>query len=212
MLSMLELPNLNTAVKWATIRTIGAISILIVGICVSSIGVLMAISKSNSSEVQPCLAPRSSVATESGLKTVQTIQVDVRGEVQKPGLYELAVGSRVGVAIELAGGFTKNADGRYTQREINLAAEMKDGDKLYIPHSGEKAEEVTETAISSVDASDAISINTATQSELESLPGIGEKRAADIIAGRPYGSIDELIDRKIVTQTIYDNILAEISL
>ena len=57
-----------------------------------------------------------------------------------------------------------------------------------------------------------ISINTAQQSELESLPGIGEKRAADIVAGRPYSSIGQLLDDGVVTATIFTQIQSHITL
>ncbi|HQL11330.1 MAG TPA: helix-hairpin-helix domain-containing protein, partial [Candidatus Woesebacteria bacterium] len=57
-----------------------------------------------------------------------------------------------------------------------------------------------------------ISINTADSKSLEALPGIGEKRASDIIANRPYGSINELLTKEVLTQTLFDEIKELISI
>lgn len=57
-----------------------------------------------------------------------------------------------------------------------------------------------------------ISINNATASELDALPGIGDKRAAAIIKGRPYKSTDELVSKKVLTHGIYNKIKDHITL
>jgi DNA uptake protein ComE-like DNA-binding protein len=51
-----------------------------------------------------------------------------------------------------------------------------------------------------------ISINNAEGKSLETLPGIGEKRASDIIANRPYSSINELLSKEVLSQTLFDSI------
>jgi len=51
-----------------------------------------------------------------------------------------------------------------------------------------------------------IDINTATEEELASLPGIGEARSRSIVKGRPYARKDELVRRKIIPQSVYDQI------
>ena len=51
-----------------------------------------------------------------------------------------------------------------------------------------------------------IDINSATAKQLQTLDGVGEARATAIIKGRPYGGKDELLDKKIVPQDVYDKI------
>jgi DNA uptake protein and related DNA-binding proteins len=51
-----------------------------------------------------------------------------------------------------------------------------------------------------------IDINSATQKELDALPGIGEARAKAIIKGRPYKGKDDLVNKKIIPQSTYDGI------
>jgi DNA uptake protein and related DNA-binding proteins len=51
-----------------------------------------------------------------------------------------------------------------------------------------------------------LDLNTATEQELSALPGIGDVRSKAIIKGRPYKGKDELVDRKILTQSVYDKI------
>ena len=55
-----------------------------------------------------------------------------------------------------------------------------------------------------------IDINSATAKELQKLDGVGDARAAAIIKGRPYGGKDELVDKKIVPQDVYDKIKDQI--
>ena len=56
-----------------------------------------------------------------------------------------------------------------------------------------------------------ININTSSQSQLEILPGIGPVTAQKIILGRPYGSVDELLGKKIVGTKVFDQIKERIS-
>ena len=55
-----------------------------------------------------------------------------------------------------------------------------------------------------------IDINSATAKELQKLDGVGDARAAAIVKGRPYGGKDELVDKKIVPQDVYDKIKDQI--
>ncbi|ACK51729.1 helix-hairpin-helix motif protein [Methylocella silvestris BL2] len=55
-----------------------------------------------------------------------------------------------------------------------------------------------------------LDINSASEPELQALPGIGDKRAADIIKGRPYKGKDELVQKKIIPQGVYDKIKGQI--
>ena len=141
-------------------------------------------------------------ATESA-----KLVVDVSGEVAKPGVYELPAGSRVEDVLQIAGGETENADTNYIEKYLNRAAKVNDGQKLYIP--SRDAEKTQNSNVKS--QKDLININSASQAELEALPGIGPVTAGKIIANRPYQNISELVERKIVGQKVYDQIKDQIS-
>ena len=116
-------------------------------------------------------------------ETLSKIKVYVTGEVNNPGVIELEEGGRIEDAIEGCGGITAQAN----LKDINLAYEVSDGEKIYIPNLSEDIEtekvETTESSSSSSSSSsnNKININKATVSELTSIPGIGESTAQRII-------------------------------
>lgn len=55
-------------------------------------------------------------------------------------------------------------------------------------------------------AAEKLDLNTASEQQLSELPGIGEVRSKAIIKGRPYKGKDELVERKILTQSVYNKI------
>ena len=119
------------------------------------------------------------------------IMVDLSGAVLQPGIYELANGSRINDLLIKAGGLSAEADRDWVARNLNLADKLTDGQKFYLPFQGEESSE------------DKININQASLSQLESLPGIGEKRARDIVEGRPYGVIDDLVNKGIISASVF---------
>lgn len=117
--------------------------------------------------------------------TPQSIAIHITGQVAQPGVYHLPPNSRVEDAINAAGGFSNQAN----LDQINLAARLNDGQKLYIPSNGEYSTiKPSETAPPSTEPTEKlpeiIDLNSATQQELESLPGIGPSKASEIIAYR----------------------------
>jgi DNA uptake protein ComE-like DNA-binding protein len=78
--------------------------------------------------------------------------------------------------------------------------------------NGSEGSESDQSLGNSQSGADLISINKASASELMELKGIGEKRASDIIAARPYISLEELLGKKVITQSIFDDIEDLISL
>ncbi len=132
------------------------------------------------------------------------IKVDVEGEVLIPGVYELSKDARVQDALIAAGGLTKDAN----RKTINLAAQISDGQKIYVPAEGEVVQQILGGSVQG----GLVSINSATQAELEDLPGIGPVTAAKIIDSRPYGSTEDLLERKVVGKATYEKIKDLVSL
>ena len=117
------------------------------------------------------------------------IYVHICGAVINPGVYKVPAGTRVYQALELAGG---SSDDAYLSG-INLADKLADGQKVYIPSEGENAEGILSTDSGDVQ-SVMININTASEAELMTLPGIGQSRAKDIINYRVKNGLFESID------------------
>src|SRR5205085_1673286 len=74
---------------------------------------------------------------ESLVNAEQGIKVDISGAVNSPGVYSLPSSARVEDAIKTAGGFSETANGGYISKSLNLSQKLSDGQKIYIPVSGE---------------------------------------------------------------------------
>lgn len=105
-----------------------------------------------------------------------TIYVHIVGEIKSPGIYQLESGSRLMDAIFAAGGLTNSAD----QASVNLARELTDGEQIVVFKTGE-APQVSGTTASQ---GKQISLNRASQAELEELPGVGPALASRMIDWR----------------------------
>jgi competence protein ComEA len=147
------------------------------------------------------------------------IIVDVGGAVEKPGVYRLDGEARINDALVAAGGLSAEADRSWVTRFVNLAAKLEDGMKIYVPSQSEGMTSSTGGAVagSTVDngsvvaPGSGVNINTASASELDALWGIGEKRAADIIANRPYSNIDELMTKAGIPKNVFERIEGQIT-
>ena len=105
------------------------------------------------------------------------ITVAISGAVELPGVYELPWGSRLTDLITKAGGLRYDAESTL----INSAELLDTGSNIFIPYATlYKGESL-------------ISINSATQAELETLPGIGPSTASKIIRSRPYNRLEDLL-------------------
>lgn len=124
------------------------------------------------------LAPRLLVA-HAPLRVEQpALTVSVQGEVAQPGSYTLPFGARVADAVAAAGGMTPRA----APAMVAAAAPLSDGQALVVPASMVRGT-----------ARQRLSLNAATASELETLPGIGPVIAARIIDNRPYAAVADLL-------------------
>ena len=109
------------------------------------------------------------------------IFVDIKGEVKKPGVYQMKVGDRVRDAIDAAGGLTAEAD----SQKVNLAQRVEDQMVIVVPKVGEEAEAIPAGVTSKETSKEGkVNINTATVEELKTLKGVGEKKAEAIIEYR----------------------------
>ena len=133
--------------------------------------------------------------------TPNFIEVHVAGAVVSAGVYRLEEGSRVYQAVEKAGGSLEEAD----LDRINLAQPIYDGQQIMVPWQPDKAPPgaseaaaVAAAVNNSSSSGGKININTATQAQLETLPGIGPSKAASIIKYREenghFYSIDDLLN------------------
>ena len=127
----------------------------------------------------------------------EKIAIHMTGCVKNPGIIELEDGARIDDAIQLAGGLTEEAD----LTNVNLAYKVEDGQKIYIPsiHDIEEKEiiqENQEEIFGEENETGKVNINTAKQTELETLPGIGPTIALRIIEYREengkFTDIEEL--------------------
>jgi len=145
--------------------------------------------------------------------TPEPLRVHIAGAVVRPGVYDLDDGSRVGDAVEAAGGFVVEAD----KNALNLAAFLEDGERLDIPYvAGFVPEEeagfvvVSEGTPSPLAGEDLININTASIEELDKLPGIGQTTAVRIIdyrtANGPFGTIEDIINVSGIGTATYEDI------
>ena len=140
-----------------------------------------------------------------------TVVVDVAGAVEKPGLYKLTSGSRIGDALVMAGGLSATADREWVAKSINLAEVLKDGGKVYIPVKQEITP-LNQKTIKPLESQGKVNINTASMSELDTLDGIGEARARLIMDNRPYNHIDELVSKAKIPQSVYEAIKDSVSI
>jgi competence protein ComEA len=124
----------------------------------------------------------------------ETIFVDIKGEVASPGIYEVNENMRVNDAIQQAGGFLETAD----TKQVNLSRRLQDQMVIYVAKLGEETFEITQEIMDTTpsQSSGKVNINTADVSELQTLNGVGQKRAEEIIQYRQingsFKSVEDL--------------------
>ena len=168
--------------KWES-WSLSAKAAVIGGILLILVGVGGLFSKKEESVEETTVVEMTVLAEKTEVSTTQetVIFVDIKGEVKKPGVYQMKVGDRVKDAIDAAGGLTAEAD----SQKVNLAQKVEDQMVIVVPKVGEEAEAIPAGATSKEVAKEGkVNINTATVEELKTLKGVGEKKAEAIIEYR----------------------------
>ena len=180
----------------------------------------------------------SNQTNETEKETEEIIVVHISGAVNIEGIVELEAGSRIANAIEKAGGVKENAD----MTDINLAYPLEDGMKIHIPTkeeteanknnenmidesyvtsssggvSSKEDTNSTQGSSKSTTINEKVNINTATQEELDTLPGIGPSIASKIIDYREqngkFNSIEEIKEVSGIGDAKYEKIKASITI
>ncbi len=178
---------------------------------------------------------KSDKINETNIQSESSIMIEVSGAVKKPNVYKMSSRSRLKDVIDRAGGLSDAADQAFFARNFNLARFVSDQEKIHVPSNDEiesgiyvenarlvdytqpqivaalQKPQTTSTDQNSVAAtSTSININTATSEELDTLPGIGQVTADKIIQGRPYASISELVDKKILKKNVFEQVQSQI--
>lgn len=127
-----------------------------------------------------------------GPSTPTGLFVHVDGAVATPGVYSLPPNARLVDAVEAAGGLNGDAD----LASLNLAGRVGDGESIVVERQGAASMDQDRPVSSPESLTPRININTATEAELQLLPGIGPALAARIVESReqegPFPSIESL--------------------
>lgn len=139
--------------------------------------------------------------------------VDVGGAVRQPGVYRLALGTRVVDALEAAGGPAEDVD----LERVNLASMLSDGQRVWIPRRGENPPQGVAGVAGPAGAAAApgpVDLNSATAEQLDTLSGIGPATAKAIIERRTqlgrFRSVDDLLSVKGIGEAKLDSIRSSV--
>ncbi len=154
-------------------------------------------------------------------ETLKELKVEISGEVKNPGVYNLPLDARIDDLILAAGGLTSNFDKTWTDKYLNRAAKLMDGQKVFIPKVSEQSDSTsaknsggyqTISTTFSSDSNTIININTASLEQIDTLPGIGQKYGQSIIEHRPYSDKQELVSKGAISQSLFEKIKDRISI
>lgn len=149
----------------------------------------------------------------------ETIRVDIKGYVKKPGVYEVEAGTIVNDLVALAGGLKSGG----TTENINLSKRLYNEDMIVVlskaelkkslsaatNSSGQSNPSTSSSGNSSIVSNTKVSLNKASKEELMTLNGIGEAKALAIIEYRkekPFTEIAELMQVSGIGESIYEKI------
>jgi competence protein ComEA len=173
------------------VARVAAGALLVIGVAVVAFALLRPSTPSPPPELTLPMAS-TSASTAAPTTAAASLVVHAAGAVVRPGLYRLPPGARVDDLVAAAGGVASDAD----VDRINLAALLVDGERVYVPRLGEAVPVAGGDAASS---SGPIDLNTANESQLDTLPGIGPATAKAIVderarRGGRFTSVDDLLN------------------
>jgi competence protein ComEA len=148
--------------------------------------------------------------TPDQAQIADSVIVYVSGAVRAPDVYQLPAAARIKDLVLAAGGLAEDAD----PEQINLAERLADGQHIHVPRQGETPAVDSASAEGAADAtteqSDLININTASATELDGLPGIGQSFAQRIVeyrtANGAFESVDDLRNVKGIGPALFAKI------
>ncbi len=152
------------------------------------------------------------------------ITIEVSGAVMNPGVYVLEKDSRIIDALEMAGGLNGYAAKDFIARNFNLTLPMEDMQKIHVPSYSEIYEGIfreqerylsyltTQTVEDNPVVNTAqeqqskVNINDGTVSQLDQLPGVGPKTAEKIVENRPFLEKEDLLEKKVISESVLKQI------
>jgi len=178
-----------------------AILIFLLGVILTGVGLFISRNEKDGDTDKVEVLMGASEAQGEGLEIV----VEIAGEIEKPGVYKLPKNSRIEDLLIASGGISSDADRVWMERSLNRAAKLSDGQKIYIPAVGEQGSNPSGESRGS-GGSGLININSASQKELDALPGIGPAYAQNIIEHRSYSNVEELSTKGVLKKSTYEEI------
>ena len=193
------------------------IVLLGLGVCTTLLSIGLYFQTDASVSSAPVLAQQVSPSADPAVKEAPFIYVDISGSVKAPNMYAATPGARLKHILEQAGGLSDEADYHYFSLNFNTAKILQDQEKIYIPSTIEvlngfnnnflsTSTDTTSQSNSDEKNSTTLNINTASLDELDQLPGIGKVTAEKIIENRPFDSLDQLTELKIVNNSTFEKI------
>lgn len=187
-------------------RSVRKISLLLAVLCSLMAGC-------QEKETEQITLEQTEVQEEEAQEEELSLYVDVCGEVNCPGVYELPKDSRMFRAVEAAGGFTPEA----CVTGINQAQKLEDGQQVYVPSVEEVQAAENASGQNAAGSSDGkVNLNTASREELLTLTGIGEVKADSIIRYREekggFRSVEELKEVEGIKDGVFQKVKDKIKI
>ena len=141
------------------------------------------------------------------------IKVDIKGEVNNPGVYELELGNRIIDVVNLSGGLTKKA----VTKEVNLSKKIYDEMVIIIPDTESTCIVTPKYSVEEEGTNEVnglININTASKEQLLNITGIGESKANAIIEYRSknkFNTIEDIMNIQGIKESLFNKIKDEIT-
>ncbi len=195
--------------------------IIIVGITIISIIVSAYFIYVSLQIPQETIVKAEQVATAKNVQTKITIEVS--GAVMSPGVFTVKTSSRIIDALSLAGGLNDYAAKEFVARNFNLTLPLKDMQKIHVPsyyevNTGIFNEQDRYLSYLSIEENqlpppvktphqpEKVNVNISTVTELDELPGIGPKTAEKIVENRPFSGREELLQKKVISDSLMKQI------